>query len=127
MCIQQSVIGVTYGIAVVGSGVLGDHFDLRPVLLFSAVTFGIFITIAVIPLRSWWSVVGAGDPPHSASNASQPPKSNKRKGLTDSKIHSLAILGKRVVPLTTEHLPCTRRMPKPLKTGAKRDVYFRLS
>ena len=63
MSIQQSVIGVTYGIAVVGSGVLGDHFGLQPVLLFSAVTFGIFITIAVIPLRSWWSVVGAGDPP----------------------------------------------------------------
>ena len=63
MSIQQSVIGVTYGIAVVGAGVLGDRFGLQPVLLFSAVTFGIFITIAVIPLRSWWSVVGAGDPP----------------------------------------------------------------
>ena len=62
MSIQQSVIGVTYGISVVGAGVLGDRIGLQPVLLISAVTFGVFIAIAVGPLRSWWSVVGAGDP-----------------------------------------------------------------
>jgi MFS family permease len=63
MSIQQSVIGVSYGISVVGAGVLGDRIGLQPVLLLSAGIFALLIAIAVGPLRSWWSVVGAGDPP----------------------------------------------------------------
>jgi hypothetical protein len=63
MSIQQSVIGVSYGVSVVGAGVLGDHLGLQPVLLVSAGIFAVLIVIAVGPLRSWWSVVGAGDPP----------------------------------------------------------------
>jgi MFS family permease len=60
--IQQAVIGVTYGASVVSAGALGDRVGLRPVLLGSAILFGIMIVIAVGPLRSWWSVVGKGDP-----------------------------------------------------------------
>jgi MFS family permease len=60
--IQQAVIGVTYGVAVVSAGALGDRVGLRPVLLGSAMAFGVMIMIAVWPLRSWWSVVGKGDP-----------------------------------------------------------------
>ena len=63
MSIQQSVIGVSYGISVVGAGILGDHIGLQPVLLVSAGIFAVMIAVAVGPLRSWWSVVGAGDPP----------------------------------------------------------------
>jgi MFS family permease len=60
--IQQAVIGVTYGVSVVSAGALGDRVGLRPVLLGSAIAFGVMIAIAVGPLRSWWSVVGKGDP-----------------------------------------------------------------
>jgi MFS family permease len=60
--IQQAVIGVTYGVAVVSAGALGDRVGLRPVLLGSAIAFSVMIAIAVGPLRSWWSVVGKGDP-----------------------------------------------------------------
>jgi MFS family permease len=63
MSIQQAVIGVTYGVSVVGAGVLGDHFGLRPVLLCSALLFAVMIAISAGPLRPWWSVVGKGDAP----------------------------------------------------------------
>jgi MFS family permease len=62
MSIQQAVIGVTYGVAVVGAGALGDRIGLRPVLLGSAILFGVMIAISMGPLRSTWSVVGKGDP-----------------------------------------------------------------
>ena len=60
--IQSAVLGTGYGIGVFGSGRLADHYGLGPVLAADALLWGFVLLIAVVPLRRYWAVVGAGDP-----------------------------------------------------------------
>lgn len=63
MSIQQSVIGVSYGFAVVVAGLIGDRVGLRLVLCAEAVLFALCIAIAIGPFRSWLPVLAKGDAP----------------------------------------------------------------
>ena len=62
MSIQQSVLGVTYGLAVVVAGIIGDHVGLPLVLSCAATAFAVCIAIAIGPFRSWLPVLAKGDP-----------------------------------------------------------------
>lgn len=62
MSIQQSVLGVSYGVAVVVAGVIGDRVGLRLVLSAEAVLFAVCIAVAIGPFRAWLPVIAKGDP-----------------------------------------------------------------